>query len=162
MLITLIDSWQHFLKAGKPRWSRPCNARLRRVLCSDHMLVCPPWSHRIVPQVMRHGSQKMLAEIGHLLGVITEEQTFPSRLFRTAALSLGYMAPDVAWVGGQIFLATNTKRTPKRLDMFGRKSRSFSRFQTWIFVNLLAWRSTRRNKRSIVLDIEECFPMFSS
>ncbi len=38
---TLIDSWQPYLKAGKPRWSWPCNARLRRVLCSDHVLVCP-------------------------------------------------------------------------------------------------------------------------
>lgn len=77
---------------------------------------------------MRHGSQKMLAEIGHLLGVITEEKTFPSRLFRTAALSLGYMAPDVAWVGGQIFLAASNEPQNVR-HMFGRKSRSFSRFK---------------------------------
>ena len=126
------------------------------------MLMCPPWSHRIVPQVMRHGSQKMLAEIGHLLGIsyhCRTDQTFPSRLFRTAALSLGYMAPDVAWVGGQIFLAETCRNTEPLQNVWTCLEGSPAAFPgskpgfLMIFVNLLVWQLTR-NKRRIVLDIE--------
>ena len=125
MLITLIDSWQPFLKAGKPRWSWPCNARLRRVLCSDHMLVCPPWSHRIVPQVMRHGSQKMLAEIGPL---VRYKLSLKNRPFLPGFSALPHFRWATwlrMWPGLEArrpdLLGRNTKRTPKRLDMFGKE-----------------------------------------
>lgn len=71
----------------------------------------------------------MLAQISHLLGVITEEQTFPSRLFRTAALSLGYMAPDVAWVGGHDLLGDQHETNPKTFGYVWKESEVPQLFQ---------------------------------
>jgi len=157
VLKTLIDSWQPFLKAGKPRWSWPCNAGLRRVLCSDHMLVCPPWSHRIVPQVMRHGSQKMLAEIGHLLGISYHWRTDLSFQGFSALPHFRWATWLRMWPGLEARSSWQKHETnPKTFGPVWKEVPQLFRVQTWIFVNLLVWRSTR-NKRRSVLDIE-CFP----